>query len=194
MAGKISTDIVLSDFGTKFFITDANLTFGETAEAIENLTEIVDVTSAENLGFSRGSQDYQILGQGGFPKKALLGYEVDDMTLNMVRTEQGANNEGSPYWILNNKLAQFKVNKAFFGLIIVRPVAALGTDDEYEARYWTCFCSGIDEGATTDAGREYSVTLARSGKPTDLTVTTTVDEEGKEIFKFARKSDTQTGA
>ena len=109
------------------------------------------------------------------------------MTLNLVRTEQGAYNEESTYRLFSEKLEQFKVNKAFFGIIIVRPGAALGTDDAYEARYWTCFCNGIDEGATGDSGREYTVSLARSGKPTDLLVTTTLNEKGEETFKFAKK-------
>lgn len=184
MSELLETNVVLSDFGTRIFITDANLTFAKEAAALPNSIEVLDVIGAENLGFSRGSQDYQILANGGWPKKALLGFETDDMTLNLVRSEQGAYNENSTYWTFNKKLEQFKVNKAFFGIVIVRPVAALGTNDAYEARYWTCFCNGIDEGATNDAGREYSVNLARSGKPTDLTVTYTAEGD---TFTFALK-------
>lgn len=184
MSNLLETNVVLSDFGTRIFITDANLTFTKEAADLPNAIEVLDVIGAENLGFSRGSQDYQILANGGWPKKALLGFETDDMTLNLVRSEQGAYNEQSTYWTFNKKLEQFKVNKAFFGIVIVRPVAALGAEDAYEARYWTCFCNGIDEGATNDAGREYSVNLARSGKPTDLTVTYA---EATDSFKFALK-------
>ena len=184
MSDLLETNVILSDFGTRIFITDANLTFAQEAAALPNAIEVLDVIGVENLGFSRGSQDYQILANGGWPKKALLGFETDDMTLNLVRSEQGAYNETSTYWTFNKKLEQFEVNKAFFGIVIVRPVSALGAEAAYEARYWTCFCTGIDEGATNDAGREYSVNLARSGKPTDLTVTYTSADD---TFKFALK-------
>lgn len=190
MAGLLETNVVLSDFGTRIFTTDANLVFTAEAKAPDNLVEVLDVTGAENLGFSRGSQDYQILANGGWPKKALLGFETDDMTLSLVRSEQGAYNENSTYWLFNKKLEQFKVNKAFFGIIIVRPVSGAAEEELYEARYWTCFCNGIDEGASGDSGREYTVSLARSGKPTDLAVTY---DEGTDKFTFALK-DVEAGA
>ena len=182
MSSLLESNVVLSDFGTRIFITDANMKFTSQATTPQNLVEVMDVIGAENLGFSRNSQDYQILANGGWPKKALLGFETDDMSLSLVRSEQGAYNENSTYWIFNEKLKQYKVNKAYFGIIIVRPVSGAAEEDLYEARYWTCFCNGIDEGASNDSGREYSVSLARSGEPTELTVTV----EGS-TFKFALK-------
>lgn len=185
MAGLNQTDVVLSDFGTRVFITKANMTFTSEASTPDELTEVVDIINIENLGFSRNSQDYQILANGGWPKKALLGFETDDMTLSLVRSEQGAYNEKSTYWLFNEKLKQYKVSKAYFGIIIVRPVSGAALEDIYEARYWTCFCNGIDEGASNDSGREYTVSLARSGEPTELSVT-----EAEGTFKFASKSAT----
>lgn len=182
MAGLLESDVVLSDFGTRIFITDPNMKFSSVATTPQNLVEAMDVIGAENLGFSRNSQDYPVLAKGGWPKKALLGFETDDITLSFVRSEQGAYNVDSTYWVFNKKLKQYKVNNAYFGIIIVRPVSGAASEDLYEARYWTCFCNGIDEGASNDSGREYTVSLARSGEPTELTVTV---EDGK--FKFAQE-------
>lgn len=170
MAGLTSTNIVLSDFGTRVFLIGANTAFTDTPAALTDPIELLDITGIENLGFSRESQGYQVLSTGGWEKKALLGFTTDDMSVSMVRTEQGAYNEDSTYWTIYNKLNQFKVNKAFFDLVIVRPVAALATEDAYEAVKWTCFCTGIEDSATNDSGREYTATFARSGEPTNLVV------------------------
>lgn len=173
----LESNIVLSDFGTRIFMVKAKYDFGSEAKALEGATELVDVLSAENLGFTRGSVDYKPLANGGWPKKALLGFETDDMSLSMVRSEQGAYNESSSYWTLYNKLKQFKVNRAYFGLIICRPVAGESEEDLYEARYWDVFCSGIDEGASSDAGREYTATFVRSGAPKELDAVYTADSD-----------------
>lgn len=183
MAGLLESNVVLSNFGTRIFITDANITFTTTPTAPSGMVEVLDVIGAENLGFSRDSQDYQTLANGGWPKKALLGFQTDDINLSLVRSEQGAYNENSTYWIFNEKLKQFKVNKAYFGIIIVRPVSGAAAEDIYEARYWTCFCSGVEDSADGSTGREYSVTISRSGAPTELTVT----ENPAGTFKFALK-------
>lgn len=183
MAGSVETNAVLSNFGTHVFGLDANHQFSGEAETPADMFEFVDVLGIDNLGFMRDSVDYQPLANGGWAKKALLGYQTDDMTVRMVRSEQGAYNEDSTYWTLYDKLKQFKVGKAYFGIIIVRPVAGDAGKDVYEATYWTCFCSGLEDNADGSTGREYSVNIARSGAPTELTVT----EEPAGTFKFALK-------
>lgn len=188
MAGRTSSDVVLSDLGTRVFLVDANMEFSATPEAITDMQELEDVISIDNLGYSRDTADYPILANGGYPKKALLSYSVDDLSMSLVRSEQGAYNDGSTFWILNQMLENFKVNKAFRGLIVCRPVANVGSDaDAFEARYYTVACTGIEDGATNDTGREYTCTLLRSGKPIDLTVEYT---ENPETFKFALKDIT----
>lgn len=178
MAGELlESNVVLSDFGTRIFMVSANYPFTSEAKELENPTELLDVLSAENLGFTRGSVDYRPLANGGWPKKAFLGFETDDMSLSMVRSEQGAYNEQSSYWTLYNKLKQFKVNRAFFGIVICRPVAGMSDEDLYEARYWDVVCNGVEEGASSDAGREYTATFIRSGAPKELDTTYTAETD-----------------
>ena len=185
MPGKTSTDVVLSDLGTRVFLVDANMKFDTTPKAIEGMKELEDIISIDNLGYTRDTADYPILANGGYPKKALLSYSVDDISMTLVRSEQGAYNDGSTFWMLNQMLESYKVNKAFKGLIVCRPVANVESEaDAFEARYYTVACTGIEDGATNDTGREYTCTLLRSGKPIDLTVEYT---ESPEAFKFALK-------
>lgn len=190
MANLLQSDVVLSSFGTRIFMVGANLKFEE-AFTPGDTDEIIDVIGVENLGFSRDSQDYNILANGGWPKKSLGAFTTDDMTLNLVRSEQGAYNYGSTYHRFYEKLEQFKANKAFFGIIIATPTVSVGEDDAYEAKYWTCFCNGVDEGATGDSGREYTVSLARSGKPTYLEV---AHDEATDKFTFTLRKKEEAGA
>lgn len=191
--GLTNTNIVLSNLGTRIFFTDANMKWSSTPTTPENMTEAQDAIDANNLGFSRNSKDYNPLASGGWGKSAITTFETNEMTINFVRSEQGAYNKDSTYWFCNDKAEQTKVGRAYFGLIIVRPVAGASDDDLYEARYWTVWCSGIDDNVSGDSGREYAVTFKRSGKHTDLTVSVTTGEDGTETFKFAKKGAT-TGA
>lgn len=191
MAGLLETNIVLTNFGTRVFACEANKVFTGTAASLgEGAKEILDILNANTLGYSRETKDYNILANGGWPKKALLNFSADNIQLEMVRTEQGAFNEDSTYWFLYNKLKQYRVNRAFFGIVIVRPVVSITSDvDEYEAVYWTCFVSELDDNASNDSGREYTVSIARSGAPTELAVTYNAEGQTEiEKFQFALKT------
>ena len=183
MSNLLETDVVLSDLGTRVFAVSANMDFDTEPKAVTDAVELYDVLSIDNLGYDRNSEEYRPLANGGFPKKAVLGYNQEDLQIELVRSEQGAYNEQSTYWFLNNKLEQYKVSKAFFGIIVVRPVYSISEDEAYEARYYTVFCSGIEDSANSESGREYTATLSRSGPPIDLLVTVEGD-----TFKYARKA------
>lgn len=178
-----STNVVLSDFGTRIWVTTANQTFA-TAVSSSTMQEVEDVTGAENLLFGRDSQEYPILANGGWKKRALLSFNTDDISLSLVRTDEGAYNADSTYRLFKNKLKEFKANNAFFGLVVIRPVSG---NNAYEGDYWNVFCSDIKDDATNDSGREYTVSLSRSGEPIELDVTyTAAVGETPESFSFVK--------
>lgn len=178
-----STNVVLSDFGLRMWTTTANQTFAN-AVSSSTMKEVEDVIGVENILFSRDSQEYPILANGGWKKRALLSFNTDDMNINLVRSDEGAYNVDSTYSFFLNKLKEFKANNAFFGIVIARPVSG---NNAYEGVYWNVFCSGITDDATNDSGREYTVSVSRSGEPITLDVTyTAAVGETPESFSFVK--------
>lgn len=172
MAGKASTNIVLSNLGA--FVMALPLTeFTDVpTELPGGATKLNDVLSISGLGVTRNSVAYTPLDGNGYPKKALLNFDTPDMILDCVRTESGPNLDDSTFHYFKTQSQKYKADEAWIGLIIARPVG-----DGYEADYYAVAVGEFDYTVDPGVGQEYTVSLIRTGPLVELKVTEGVGGE-----------------
>lgn len=180
--------LVLSNFGTRYFLEDYVDSTTIPATGSNEVTEVISC----NIGkITKDSKKYKTLNGGGWDSVALLGQSLDEATMECVRGGTGdayVGEEGlTTYTKVRDWITKATANNQLSSAKVLIECIKRG-DNVYEGTAYMVFPSKWDQGnKNSEDGQIYSFSVAPFGPPISLTVTHVV---GTDIFSFTASTGT----